>query len=272
MSTAKEKRAVSPEQLALYGKLVATIPNLERKGASILYTSVNGHMFSFLGLDGSIGLRLPAATRDTFLRTYKTTLCEQHGVVLKEYVSVPKRLLKNTQELKEYFAISYEVRQISQAQTEREKQDEEREGQMNKNLELSQAIEIDADASRVWDTLTNPEKHKQLFGGTEIRTDWQVVNPILFQGQVQGRAYTDKGIVMRVEPAKTLQYKYWTGFSGLDDSPENYSLVTYTLDRANNKTRFTVTRVGFPDDREYQYALLGWDQVLKKSKELAEAG
>ena len=34
-------------------------------------------------------------------------LCEQHGTVMKEYVAVPDRLLKKTQELKKYFAISY---------------------------------------------------------------------------------------------------------------------------------------------------------------------
>ena len=27
-----------------------------------------------------------------------------------------------------------------------------------------------------------------------------------------------------------LKYDYWSGFSGLEDKPENYSLVTYTLE------------------------------------------
>ena len=48
------------ESLALYERLVATNPEVERKGATMPYTSVNGHMFSFLGKDGGVALRLPA--------------------------------------------------------------------------------------------------------------------------------------------------------------------------------------------------------------------
>ena len=46
---AKNKEATTPaEKVELYNKLVATIPAVERKGASMPYTSLNGNMFSFL--------------------------------------------------------------------------------------------------------------------------------------------------------------------------------------------------------------------------------
>jgi hypothetical protein len=41
-----------PANLALYEKLVATNPGVERKGATMPYTSVNGHMFSLLTKEG----------------------------------------------------------------------------------------------------------------------------------------------------------------------------------------------------------------------------
>ena len=91
----------------LYEKLVATNPKVERKGATMPYTSVNGHMFSLLTKEGRLALRLPAEARDAFLKKYKTKLCEQYGVVMKEYVEVPDALLKKTQELKKYFDQSY---------------------------------------------------------------------------------------------------------------------------------------------------------------------
>ena len=37
-----------PDKIALYDKLIATNPKIERKGASNPYTSLNGHMFWFL--------------------------------------------------------------------------------------------------------------------------------------------------------------------------------------------------------------------------------
>ena len=100
-----------PEQyaanLALYEKLVATNPKVERKGATMPYTSLNGHMFSLLTKEGWLALRLPSDAREAFLKKYKTKLCVQYGTVMKEYVEVPDALLKNTQELRKFFGLSY---------------------------------------------------------------------------------------------------------------------------------------------------------------------
>ena len=95
------------ESLALYEKLVANNNKVERKGATMPYTSLNGHMFSLLTREGWLALRLPSDARETFLKTYKTKLCVQYGTVMKEYVQVPDALLKKTQELRKYFDLSY---------------------------------------------------------------------------------------------------------------------------------------------------------------------
>ncbi|MCP4308788.1 MAG: hypothetical protein GY788_28715, partial [bacterium] len=88
--------------------LVATNPAVKRKGATMPYTSLNGHMFSFLDKTGQMGLRLPTDDRNAFLERYQTTLCEQYGAVMKEYVSVPAALLAKTAELEPYFDASYD--------------------------------------------------------------------------------------------------------------------------------------------------------------------
>jgi hypothetical protein len=93
--------------LAWYEKLVATNPRVERKGATMPYTSLNGHMFSLLTRSGTLALRLPAEERAAFLDKYRTRLTEQYGAVMREYVDVPDALLSRTQELKKYFDISY---------------------------------------------------------------------------------------------------------------------------------------------------------------------
>jgi TfoX/Sxy family transcriptional regulator of competence genes len=93
--------------VAAYEKLVATNPNVKRKGATMPYTSVNGNMFSVLTKEGKLALRLPAEQRKAFLKKHKTKLCEQYGVVMKEYVEVPDALLRKTAELRPYFDLSY---------------------------------------------------------------------------------------------------------------------------------------------------------------------
>jgi len=95
------------EKFRLYDKLVATNPRVQPKSGTVPYTSLNGHMFSYLSKSGELALRLPAGTRETFLKKYKTTLCAQYGIIQKEYVMVPDRLLQKTQELKMYFDLSY---------------------------------------------------------------------------------------------------------------------------------------------------------------------
>jgi hypothetical protein len=100
-------RTVPSEKLALYEKLVATNPAVTRKGATVPYTSQNGHMFSYLSKEGKLALRLPAVERAAFLNKYKAKLCEAYGVVQPEYVEVPDSLLASTQELKKFFDSSH---------------------------------------------------------------------------------------------------------------------------------------------------------------------
>jgi hypothetical protein len=104
---AQTSRGEYSEKLKLYDQLVATNPLVQRKGATVPYTSLNGHMFSYLAKSGELALRLPAGAIETFLTKYKTTLCAQYGIVQKEYVMVPDKLLKKTKELKTYFDLSY---------------------------------------------------------------------------------------------------------------------------------------------------------------------
>jgi hypothetical protein len=93
--------------LTLYEKVVDAMPGVERKGDTMPYTSVNGHMFSVLHKDGSVALRLPTADREAFLKKYKTTLASQYGSVQPEYVIVPDALLAKMNDLLRFFQISF---------------------------------------------------------------------------------------------------------------------------------------------------------------------
>lgn len=107
MATLK-KSSIPSDKVALYDKLIATIPAIERKGAANPYTSLNGHMFSLLlGPQGVMALRLPEDEREKFLKKYDTTLYEAYGAVMREYVTVPDALLKNTKTLQKYLAMSH---------------------------------------------------------------------------------------------------------------------------------------------------------------------
>jgi len=104
----KKKCNIPADKQALYDKLLAaTYPKIERKGAANPYTSLNGHMFTYLNPSGTLALRLPEKEREEFLKKYKTTLFEAYGAVMKEYVTVPDSLFQRTKELSKYLDLSY---------------------------------------------------------------------------------------------------------------------------------------------------------------------
>jgi len=65
-------------------------------------------MFSYLDDSGSLALRLSEGERGEFLKRYKTTLFRAYGAITKEDVTIPEKLLRNTEELQKYFDMSYE--------------------------------------------------------------------------------------------------------------------------------------------------------------------
>lgn len=93
--------------IALYDRLVATDPRIERKGDTMPYTSVNGNMFSVVSKEGVVCLRLPAEQRDAFAARFKTKPVVMYGAVMKEYVAVPAALLEKTRDAAKYLEMSY---------------------------------------------------------------------------------------------------------------------------------------------------------------------
>lgn len=106
MTKAPKSTSPTSDNLEFYKKLVDASPEVMLKGATVPYTSLNGNMFSYLSKSGTLSLRLPPKEREEFIKKYNTRLCEQYGIVQKEYVKVPDELLKKTKELKKYFDVS----------------------------------------------------------------------------------------------------------------------------------------------------------------------
>ena len=106
MSAKKKPSTIPAAKLALYEKLIATDPSIERKGATIPYTSTNGKMFTYLSPTGDLRLRLPDDERTTFMKKYRAKLAVAYGIVQKDFVAVPPAMLARTALLKPYLAIS----------------------------------------------------------------------------------------------------------------------------------------------------------------------
>ena len=142
---------------------------------------------------------------------------------------------------------------------------------MNDDLIVTGSIDVKADVAKVWEVLTTPEIIKEYLFGTETVTDWKVGSEIIFQGVYNETSYRDKGVILENEPNKKISYTYWSGFSGLEDKPENCSLVTYSIaPKGDGYTQFSWTQKGFANQAGYEHSKNGMQAFLEQIKGIME--
>lgn len=95
------------EILDQFRKAINKVEGLELKGKTTPYTSVNGHMTSFLDKDGNMGLRLSKEDLEKFLVDHKAERMEQYGRVMKDFAVVPKGVFNDPKKLINYLSLSY---------------------------------------------------------------------------------------------------------------------------------------------------------------------
>jgi uncharacterized protein YndB with AHSA1/START domain len=149
---------------------------------------------------------------------------------------------------------------------------------MKNNLKVCNSIQINANASKVWDALVNPEKTKIYMFGCETVSDWKPGSPLLWKGHHEGKEMVFvKGIILEIEPEKLLKYTVIDPFAAYPDIPKNYLNVTYELSSQNGVTVLSVTQDGFENaaEGEKRYKDVynngdGWNPILTEIKKLVE--
>lgn len=128
---------------------------------------------------------------------------------------------------------------------------------------------IDAPVEKVWEALTKAEIVEQYFFGSRQETDWKVGSPITWRGEYEGKTYEDKGEVQEYIPNQKLSYSYLSSWSGLEDKPGNYLLVTYEVRPAKDGTELTVTQSNYDEERA-KHSKENWKVVIDGLKKVVE--
>ena len=140
---------------------------------------------------------------------------------------------------------------------------------MKSNLTAQVSIDFNAPKPRVWKALTDPVEVKQYFFGTSLITDWNVGSPIRFVGEWEGKAYEDKGTVLKFEPESMLQYDYWSSMSGKEDKPENYQTITYRVTEKDGITNVQIIQDGVAEEGR-EHTEQNWKMVFEGMRSLVE--
>jgi len=140
-----------------------------------------------------------------------------------------------------------------------------------KNIIAKEEMSLNAPANVVWDALTKPELIKQYFFGTYASSDWKEGSPITFEGEWEGKKYKDKGTILDVIPGRRLRYNFWSSMSGMEDKPENYVIITYTLDKkSDDATSLTISQQNIPTEEMREHSEQNWKKVMEGLKKLVE--
>jgi TfoX/Sxy family transcriptional regulator of competence genes len=84
----------------LYDEIWAQFPEIERKGKTMPYTSMNGNMFSFVSKIGELAFRLSDEVKREYISAHGASESIQHGRVMKGYINVPEKYFDDAEFLK----------------------------------------------------------------------------------------------------------------------------------------------------------------------------
>ena len=102
------------------------------------------------------------------------------------------------------------------------------------------SITINATPQKVWDTLTQAELVKLWQYGSDLQTSWEVGSKIKFVTEWEGKKFEQWGTVLEFTPTSKLRYSLFAPRPDLEDKPENYFEMIYTLTAENGQTRLEI--------------------------------
>ena len=138
------------------------------------------------------------------------------------------------------------------------------------NVIARASVTVGAPVAKVWDALVNPKTIKQYMFGTTVVSDWKQGSPITWKGEWKGKAYEDKGTILKIQPRRLLQYSHYSPLSGLPDTPENHHTVTIELSEEGAQTRVSLAQDHNDSEEARQHSEQNWRMMLDGLKKVVE--
>lgn len=131
-------------------------------------------------------------------------------------------------------------------------------------------IDVAAPVDQVWHALTDPDSIEEYFFGAKVDTDWQPGSPIVWRGQYQDKPFEDKGEILTVEANRVLRMTHFSPLSGLEDAPENYHTLAFTLADSEMGTRVELSQDNNSSQDEADGSTANWTAMLQGLKRVVE--
>lgn len=129
---------------------------------------------------------------------------------------------------------------------------------------------IDAPPDEVWDALLDPAKIERYMAGARVTSDWHPGSPIVWEGEWQGRPYSDTGSVLESNRGRLLRYTHFSPLSGLPDEPANHHTVTIELREVDGSTQLDLSQDNNETEEAREHSAANWTMMLAGLKEVVE--
>jgi uncharacterized protein YndB with AHSA1/START domain len=132
------------------------------------------------------------------------------------------------------------------------------------------SITINAPIDEVWDALVNPTAIREYMFGTDAISGWHEGSSITWKGTWQGATYEDRGVILRLQPGRLLEYTHFSPLLGLPDRPENYHTVTIELRGEGSHTLVSLAQDNNPTREARAHSEENWGMMLAGLKTFVE--
>ena len=131
-------------------------------------------------------------------------------------------------------------------------------------------VSINATLQKVWDVLTKAELVKLWQYGSDLQTNWDIGSKIKFVTKWEDKTFEQWGIVLEFIPAIKLRYSLFAPRPDLEDKPENYFEMIYSLANDNGQTKLEIIQEDHRPNAVQENEQGEGNPILKMLKQVAE--
>ncbi|MDH5633916.1 MAG: SRPBCC domain-containing protein [Gammaproteobacteria bacterium] len=121
---------------------------------------------------------------------------------------------------------------------------------------------INASPEAVFDVLTSSEHIVRYFPLKQVTSSWHEGGEILLDGEVDGRAFRDHGVIEILSRPAQFKYRYWSDNHGTEQLPENCLVIDYRLAPEQHGTKLTLEQSNIKSGEQAQRMESMWPHLL----------
>lgn len=131
-------------------------------------------------------------------------------------------------------------------------------------------LRVAAPAEALWEIFLDPAKSAEFFWGISFESSLKVGEPITWSGVWEGKAFTDRGLILELEKPRLFRYDYYSPLSGKPDLPEHHAEISYEFGPEPGGCRARIIQAGIATEEEARHYEGTWAAMLGRVKEKLE--